>query len=1072
MKNTYRVSPILTLAIFMATPLAPVFAQDVVDEEVTDEDVVSDDEEIVDEDVITDEEVVGEDEEIVGGDEEVVGDDDVVTDEEVVGDEDVVTDEEVVGGDEEVVAGQEVAEENAGGAAVEDGLWEPGEEPYRPPPAGKGVLWGRLVDTDQKEPVLEGSVKVQGRSEEAFVDFDGYYRLELPPGTYTLELFVPLHEQETLGNVVVSIGAVNRVDAELKPQEGAVQTDVIEDEAETQTVEGLALARQRSVSQGDAIGREEIAKTADSNAAQAAQRVVGANIVGGRFVYVRGLGERYTNSLLGGYPLPSPEPDRAAVPLDVFPTAVIDSLTIEKTFVPDMPGDFAGGSVQLETRSVPAKPVFQVSVQGGLNTQSTFQDRLDYDGSSTDFLGFDSGKRSLPSSVPSDYQVTAGATKPDGSTISQEELNQIGRDVNSNASPYLKGTPPDHKFAVVGGNTYNIGKTKLGILASVNYSRSFQVYEGARLATFRATDTGVGYEDVNSYTYDQGVDSINWGAFGKVSFVPHQDHKITATVFRSQLADDITTSYNGFDRETEQTYQAGQLDWVERGLTFGMLSGRHMFPSLNKADLGWDVALSGAYRNEPDRVDTVYSQNDRIPNPENPRERLEGWTYLQRTESGRHFWAEQTERSNGGKVDWRQPILEGDVDFALKAGGLINIKRRDFSARRFQMDPEVPGSNFAGDPVYNCVGDYTFNCPDQLLNDDNVGQYIQVKEGSQEGDAYKATLDVYAGYLMADVDLHKKLRIAGGARVEHTSQTIDPRTPYGEPSSLPPADLNKTNLLPAVSLVYSATKKFKTRLSYTQTLARPQMRELAPFAFSDYFGGNLVVGNPNLTLTTIRNVDSRIEYWPSLTDVLAFTVFYKNMSNPIETYQLPTGGGIQTLGFQNSERADVIGAEFEVRKNLRFLTPALAPFSVITNLTVTASQVTLDPELDTNVTNSSRTLMNQAPWVFNFALNYENEVGTNARLIYNVNAPTLVRVGTFGLPDAYALPVHSLDFAISQDFWERWNLRAQATNLINPDITIVQGKQREDNDGDGDDDNIVREFKEGTVFSLRLTYAL
>lgn len=1056
-------SPLLTLAVFlMATPS---FAQA---PEVDEEEVIADDEEIV----ADDEEVIADDEEIVADDEEVIADDEeiVADDEEVIADDEeiVADDEEVIADDAEVVAEEEVVAADPG-PAVEEGLWEPGEEPYREPPAGKGVVWGRLSDTVQGEPVLEGSVKVKGRSEEAYVDFDGYYRLELPPGTYTLELFVPLHEQETLGNVSVNAGVVGRVDAQLTPQEGAVETVVIEDEAETQTVEGLALARQRSAAQGDAVGREEISKTTDSNAAEAAQRVVGANVVGGRFVYVRGLGERYSNSLLGGYPLPSPEPDRAAVPLDVFPTGVLDSLTIVKTFTPDMPADFAGGSVQIETRSVPAKPLFNVSLTGGVNTQATFQETLTQPKSATDWLGFDSGMRKMPASVPSDYPAKAGATKPDGSTVTKEELVQPGRDMNSQMSPEKRRAPMNHGISVIGGNTWDVGEGKLGVLASLNYSRKYENIEGGELANFDG-DLGRpgGYVKLKDYTFDRGIEKVRWGAFGKVSYIPHPNHKFSITGLHSQLADDMTTFYQGYDDLVQTDYAASQLDWVERGMTFGLLNGEHIFPGLADAELGWDVSIAHAYRSEPDRRDTVYKANDRIPDPNDPRARLDGWTYIDKTESGRHFWASQDELSSGGKVDWRQPILEGETDLAVKFGGLINSKQRSFGVRRFQMRP-----GDLTDPIYSCLGEtYQLNCPDQLFRDANIDTYLQLDEGSQVGDAYDAALNVYAGYALADVDFSEQLRVVGGARVEATHQTVDPLTPFGEPTNaVEGADLKKTNGLPAVSLVYSATKKLKTRFSYTQTLARPQMRELAPFSFADYFGGQVRSGNPELTVTEIRNVDARVEYWPSLTEVMAFTTFFKYMKDPIEEIQRSTGGTPQVT-YRNAPKAYVIGAEFEVRKNLGFLAPVLSPFSAISNLTLTHSRTEVAPEDAQILTTASYPLINQAPWVVNAALNYENATGFNARITYNVAGASLVQVGTEGLPNAYRHSFNSLDLSASQRLSERWIIKAQAENIINDNVLVTQGRHEEDVTGDGESDNIRLNYKKGATISVGVSYAL
>ncbi|HSC86028.1 MAG TPA: carboxypeptidase regulatory-like domain-containing protein, partial [Polyangiaceae bacterium] len=868
-----------------------------------------------------------------------------------------------------------------------EGLWEPGQEPNRAPPKGKGVIWGRIVDP-KGEPAIEAEVKVKGTNIKVYTDLDGYYRLELPPGTYTLELFVELHEPETINGAVAANGQVRRTDATVKPQAGAVEEVLIEDEAERQTVEGLALLRQRSASTGDAVGREEISKTTDSNAAEAAQRVVGANIVGGRFVYVRGLGERYSNSLLSMYPLPSPEPDRAAVPLDVFPATILDSLTIAKTFTPDMPADFGGGSVQIETRSVPDKPLFNVSLQGGINTQATFQNRLTGGSSSTDWLGFDSGMRSMPSSVPSDYPLRLGTVRPDGTTVTREDLTGPGRDMNSPMGLGETSTPVNHGFTVVGGNTFKVGNgQKLGFLASLNYSRKYEKYENAIVREFWNSSLDPrGWAPRVDYRMSRGVDQVRWGAFGKISYLPTQHHKISLSGLHSQMADNMASYWQGTNNEIAGSYAVMQNDWVQRGMTFGVLSGRHEFEDLNHASFDWDASLAAADRSEPDRRDTVYQYNDRIPDPANPRDTLVGWTYVNKTESGRHFWSAQDEISKGGKVDWNQPILRGgSTELAVKFGGLLNAKDRHFSARRFQMLPE---DAYRGDPVFNCMGaTFQTSCPNSLFVDENIGHYMRLDEGSQQGDAYDAVLNVYAGYGMVDVDFGKTLRVVAGPRIEVTDQRIIPLAPAGGNVTISGAELKATDVLPAVTMVLDGSKKLKTRFAFSQTLARPQLRELAPFAFSDYFGGRTIAGNPDLQLTRITNLDTRVEYWPSLGEVLALTAFYKNLKDPIETVLLPTGGS-PMVTYTNSPGADVIGLELEARKNLKFLTKALADFSVISNLTLAWSRVSLQQTGQNTLTSLDRPLTNQAPWVINVALDYGNDIGTNARIAYNVNGPT------------------------------------------------------------------------------------
>lgn len=931
---------------------------------------------------------------------------------------------------------------------------EAGEDPTAPPPKGKGVVWGVLRDSNG-EPVIEGPVEVVGTKTQVITDFDGRYRLELPPGKYSLRFFYEFHQPLRV-EVNVELGEVEQVDAELEAEADAeIETFPIETKLEEASIESQNLKRQRSAAVTDGIGREEISKTPDSDAAAAAQRVVGANVEGGRFVYVRGLGERYSNSLLFGAPLPSPEPDKAAVPLDLFPALVLDSLNIAKTFTPDMPGDFAGGSVQIETRGVPEDLVFSVSLSGAYNTQATFKDRLDYPGSSTDWLGFDDGSRDLPPEIPRDFRAFPGAEKPDGSAVTREDLVGPGRALNTRMSPTESFTPPDHGLSVVAGNGWLLGgKQKLGVLGSVNYSHSYTLREDEILREFQAdTSSPQGFAPKFDYKVDRGGDQVGWGTFGSVAYQPNEHHELRLMGLHSQSSDKSTNVYEGFDDNTDSNFAATQFIWVERGLTLGQLSGRHTFDPLNGASLGWDAALARAVRSEPDRRDTVYNGRDGI------------WAYRDGSESGRHFFADQDEVSTNLKLDYTQPIVDAT---SVKAGGLVALKDRTFDARRFAFRRN-PTSR---DPDLTCDGvggnaSYPLDCPDRLFQNDNIDAVIQMEEGSEAGDSYEAHLNVYAGYLMGDAALSEQLRAFGGARVEKTDQAIEPFNPFGGSVSVAGAELESMDWLPALGLVFSATSNAKTRFSYGRTLARPQLRELAPFAFSDYFGGKRVSGNPNLTLTTIDNYDMRFEYFPSLRETLAFSIFFKDFKDPIEPVLVPSGGQ-STLVYRNAEAAKLLGLELEARKDLYFLSAALKDFTLVANLTLVWSRTEVEQTGSSEdgvpfISNPSRPLVNQAPWVVNLQLDYENEHGTGARALYNVSGRALVEVGTQGMPDAYRQPMHSVDLVASQDFLEKFQAKIEATNVLNAKTLVTQGETPTST-------NATSEYREGVTVGLGLSY--
>jgi outer membrane receptor protein involved in Fe transport len=279
-----------------------------------------------------------------------------------------------------------------------------------------------------------------------------------------------------------------------------------------------------------------------------------------------------------------------------------------------------------------------------------------------------------------------------------------------------------------------------------------------------------------------------------------------------------------------------------------------------------------------------------------------------------------------------------------------------------------------------------------------------------------------------------------------------------------------------VSATWSATPKTKVRASITRTLARPQLRELAPFTFQDYFGGRVTGGNPDLQITRITNVDARIEYFPNLKDVLAFSAFVKDFRDPIEPVIL--GGGDEgSLTYRNAKGATLVGVELEARRNLGVFSSALNAFSVVSNLTLAHSAIEIRKESSVELTNLSRPLVNQAPWVFNLALDYTGEkTGTSARLLYNVVGPRVAQVGSGGLSDIYEHPRSVLDFSIQQALLEKLSLKLEGRNLLNSKVLMTQGC------GDGafgsswhfscsaGDDVAVSSYTEGVSLGLSAAY--
>jgi hypothetical protein len=917
-------------------------------------------------------------------------------------------------------AEEDASDESADAEAkTEDSTDESSEEGgialSQPPPSGKGALVGVVTDGRYKEPAIEAIVSIGDKGSTVLTDIDGTYRLVLPPGTYDLRIIFERSKPARFASVVVEAGKLTRIDATLEPEENAVDETVdVVMKLDTSSLEGQMMTRAKSAFAGDGVGRAEVAKSNDRTAAEAAKRVVGATVEGSRFLYVRGLGERYTNALLDGAPLPSPEPDRQAVPLDLFPSQIIDNLTIVKSFTPDMPGDFAGGSLRIDTRRLPNKPLLSGSASIGFNTNSTFSNFLTTDGGGTDFLGFDDGSRALPDDVP-DYKVVRGGTKPDGTFITREEVTAIGRSMNGPMRLYTELGAPNHGFNLVGANTWAIGESsKLGVLAAITYDRRFERVTGGELRTPTPNPEST---DFNDFRYTRGTDKVSWGVLLGTTFELDAQNRFSLTGFHSRSSDFDVREIGGRAGEKGASIVDSRSSFVSRALTFGQLRGEHTIQPLEDLGVSYSGYVSHAARAEPNSRGVTYVKTTEG-----------GYTFEDDSLSGLHFYSDQGETGYGAQLDLDQPLNDADAPSRIKLGGAFNIKERDFLARRFSFGP----ARKADPALFNCnVEQWDRACPDQLFTDENVGEVIELEENTRFGDSYEASLGVFAGYLMADVRPVKQFRIIAGPRLEVSRQDIrafDPTNPETEEVE---AALDDEILLPALGAIYSPTDRMNLRLSVTRTLARPQIREVAPFAYTDYFGGLETQGNPELLNTTIVNIDARFEFFPTNREVLAFSSFFKRFEDPIEQVILAAGArGLVT--FRNAEAARLFGIEIEGRKNLAFITSELLPLTVTGNVTFAHSRVELDPAESAFVTNQVRPLSFQAPYVINAILDFDEPTwGTRARLLYNISGPKLTQIGTQGYPDFYEEPRHQLDVTIGQRLVDKLEVRASATNLIN-----------------------------------------
>ncbi|MEM6786162.1 MAG: TonB-dependent receptor [Myxococcota bacterium] len=947
--------------------------------------------------------------------------------------QDQISEEDFFGDDEED-AGDE-SPSLGDGSGEDDGATPP------PVPADQGVLFGTIRD-GTGQPALEALIRIVGTNRTVRTDYDGRYRIELPPGTYNLSIFLPTHDTLVLEGVEVVAGEQIRIDDSLDLERGAdeaIETLFeVEVEADESSLEGQILTRKRAAVVGDSLGRQEIRRTPDRNAAAAVRRVPGVLIVNGKFVYVRGIGERYTNALLDGSPLPSPEPEQQTVPLDLFPTTVLDSLTVVKTFTPDQIGSFAGGSIRIGTRRLPRDFTFSLSASLGFNSQATFQDTLSYEGGDLDWLGIDDGSRRLPRGF-TNQRIAARIRRPDGSFFTNEELADLGRQIDRPMSTRTRLGAPNHRFSATVGDTIELGgEQKLGYSLTASYNRSLRHRNNLRFVTADPV-AGGGLLLRNDFRVTETRDAVRWATLGGLTYQIDPRHRIHLTGLFAVSADDTAFELEGSDRELGDDIHETRLTFESRRLAYGQLRGDHEFPALADARLDWNLSLAHALRDQPDTRATVFQSVDAGG--------IAGWQFADDAQSGLHFFSTLDEVTIGAGADWLQPLTRDDDGPKIKLGGRADLRRREFDARRYRYavpPPPFTPETDTNSPTFCRGATFRQSCPDRAISDaaldvpvDETGTpgspFLRIDEGTLPTDAYTADVDIYAVYAMADFTPMERLRVIAGPRIELARQDIRTFAPFApdDPENQLTTEVTGDDILPGISIVYEVIDDMNVRVAGSRTVARPQLREIAPFQFINYFNDFPEEGNPNLRFTRIWNGDLRWEWFPTLREVIAASFFAKRFEDPIEPVILPAGAqGVIT--YQNSPSANLIGGELEARKNFGFVAPALDDLSLIANFTLALSEVTFDER--GNNTNAERPLANQAPWIINVSLDYANldpDLGLRARILYNIVGPRIVQVGAGGLPDIYEQPRHQLDITAAKMITENFEVTASGRNLIN-----------------------------------------
>lgn len=893
---------------------------------------------------------------------------------------------------------------------------------------GAGRIVGRVVDGATGRGLPGATVAVQGVPRQVVAGVDGRFALEgVPAGTHRLAVSLIGYGTKTVTGVQVGAGATVRQDVSLNVASLMLEALVVTSSAERGSVTQALDTQRNATGVVSAIGAEQIARSPDADAAQAVRRVSGVTVQDGRYVVVRGLGERYTNTELNGARLPSPEPERKVVPLDLFPSGIIQDVTTRKTFTPDLAGDFSGALVNIRTREYPTSRQTTISASVGVNDALLGQDILRAPRAGGERFAAVGGDRD-----PSAPLLAAGDFSQG---VSQGELNTIVNSFRNAWSPRDGSGTPSVSLGLSTGGTAGIGGQDVGYLVSGSYANSQELRGEERRAQFEPTDGS----PVNEFRTPLGtaVTSVQWGGVANLSTLLGERHRLSTNHVYNRTGDNEARREFGSDENLGiGSLQIDRLRYVERSIRSNQLAGEHQLSDAHRVN--WAVTSAGVTRKEPDR-----SEFYRIV-----------------TSDGRSLWNAQDSRAavrTYGDLD--ESSLEGSLDYTLslsgragthelKVGGMMRGTARDAENRSYAV------FNFGSDLLTEA---------DRALSAEEIfdGRFASGADDVftvrplLQGGSYEAEDRLAAGYAMLDFALTPRIRLIGGARVERSD--VEVRT-VGQDGSANVTNPTYTDVLPALALNVDLTETQKLRVSVSQTLARPEYRELTPLVGQDVLNGDNTQGNPDLRRTLIWNGDLRWEWYPSNAEVVSVGVFGKRFDDPIERFYRPTSGS-PIVSFTNPDRATNYGAEFELRTELGTYAPSLEGLSVNGNLTLIESRIELGAGNDSIRINPDRRMVGQAPYVLNAGVTWAPGEGTrSATLLFNRVGSKVYAAGARGLPDLIEQPRSSLDLSLRFGLPAGVGARVDARNLLDSSFEVRQG-------------DVVREFyRSGRSFSVGLTY--
>ncbi len=905
---------------------------------------------------------------------------------------------------------------------------------------GKGTLRGKVINK-QNEPVVGANVFVKETSEGVATDVEGRFELELKPGTYTLRISYVAFTNTTIQDVKVKAGEVNYLgNIEMSKDSNSLEGVVISADRIKNSEKAMLSMKANSPEMIDGISAETFSKTGDGDAAAAMKRVTGVSVQDGKYVHVRGLGGRYTQTTLNDVAVPGLDPNRNAIQMDLFPTNILSNIVVSKNFTADQPANFSGGLVNIETRAFPTEKTLNVSVGVGYNPSMHFQNNfLSYDGGGTDFLGMNDGTRDIPTENTSDIPFQADAL---GNQQARDKFTNILGSFNKQLGVERQESFMDYDFGISGGDQFELGDYTAGYNFAVTYKNKREFYESAEFNAFGKPDDPSEFELERREGQEgaYGKKTATVGALGGFA-IKSEKSKYELNFLRLQSGTKKAGLYDYRNRDEGANFDAIQnnLTYRERAMNNILLAGNHYLAD-GEWELNWELSPTFSSLEDPDvrfsRVRVQQSGPDQEPR------------YSVGSEAGkpRRIWRFMDQENYFGKFDAKYNYELFGRDAHLKSGVAYTYKQRDYSINDFNINPQQ--TSIQGPDPNQIMADSNLWSIDNTSGTIYSPTFVDGKGNRNNRNKYSSNVHKPAAYLSTNVNPMPDLSVILGLRAEQYQQA------YSDFETNDEEVLNDFDLFPSLNLNYSLSDEQNLRFSYSRTIARPSFREISRVTIFDPISGRFFLGglepftdnqgnttwDGDLEATRIQNFDLRWEWFQPRGQMISISAFYKTFDDPIETVQLIQGEN--NLQPRNVGDGRLAGIEVEIRQSLGRVHRKLKALSVDANFTYTQSQIDISSnELRTrrqsaregkNV-NETRPMTRQAPWVVNAGLSYKSPNGSlQVGSYYNVKGRTLYLVGVADRPDVYRAPFHNLKMNATYNFGEkdRFSLSLEVENLL------------------------------------------